>query len=100
MRLFIKRVLGCLYAAICFASMLSITSNFLAYVTSCIIIQVHIFDNVFLLVFSFLFSCVLLYQSAPSVWLRIHERRNFMPYGMIPDIYILVDFIEYLGDTL
>lgn len=95
--IWVKRILGSLCVA--FTGMLFL-GGFVCSAAKLLFnadVSIWVFATIFFSLLGLLLGCVCLYACNPKLWDTVHNNRDNILFRLLPDIALIVEFVEYVG---
>ena len=95
----LKRIFGCLEIALGLTFILCGFTEFAVKMLSGGAVSLTVVITIFTLLFVLLLACILIYSVNQTLWNTVHEKRDDqLLFRMMPDIYAIVEFVDYVSN--
>ena len=97
----LKRIFGCLEIAL---GLIFILCGFIEFAVKMLSdgdVSLTIVITIFSLLLGFLLACICVYSVNQTLWDTVHEKRDGqLLLRMMPDIYVIVEFVDYVSSPI
>lgn len=97
----LKRIFGCLEIALGLTFILCGFIEFAVKMLSGGKVSLTVVITIFALLFVFLLACICVYSVNQTLWDTVHEKRDDqLLLRTMPDIYVIVEFVDYVSSPI